>query len=235
MMSDAQRMLIFLRLAPHLALNEVTGCLEWTAYRGHYGYGRVSISGLGRALLVHRLAWAVVHGDEPVGKHVLHRCDNPPCCLVALDERDSHLFLGDQRTNVADCISKGRHQHGESNGHAKLTADEVLAIRDLYASDEAITHTDLAKQYGVTREAIRDVINGRRWAHIDSPLRADHARRSAHGERVSTAKLTTEDVLTIRRRFAAGGVMQTELAREYGVAKTNICSIVNGRSWQHLL
>ena len=54
------------------------------------------------------------------------------------------------------------------------------------------------------------------------------------GERSSLSRLTDQQVLDIRRRYAAGGVFQYELAREYGVTQPNVQAIVTGRSWAHL-
>lgn len=43
-------------------------------------------------------------------------------------------------------------------------------------------------------------------------------------------KLTSEQVDEIRRRYAAGGVLQRELADEYGVHRTHITKILSGRN-----
>lgn len=45
------------------------------------------------------------------------------------------------------------------------------------------------------------------------------------------AKLTSGQVASIRSRYAAGGVLQRELAEEFGVSVPNISTIVNGHSW----
>lgn len=59
--------------------------------------------------------------------------------------------------------------------------------------------------------------------------------RMARGERINTAKLTAEQVLRIRSQYAAGGVLQTELAVQYGVTQGLIGQIVNRRIWKHLI
>ena len=48
------------------------------------------------------------------------------------------------------------------------------------------------------------------------------------------AKLTEEQVLEIRRRYAAGGVSQQALGDEFGVAQHTISDIVRRRYWTHL-
>lgn len=48
------------------------------------------------------------------------------------------------------------------------------------------------------------------------------------------AKLTEDAVLDIRRRYAAGGIYQRELANEYGVTRFAIGEIVNRVNWTHI-
>lgn len=56
--------------------------------------------------------------------------------------------------------------------------------------------------------------------------------RYLHGEQLPQAKLSKEKVQEIRERYAAGGVYQYELAREYGVAKSSISYIINRINWK---
>ena len=57
---------------------------------------------------------------------------------------------------------------------------------------------------------------------------------AARGSRSGQAKLTEAQVRVIRARYAAGGVTQTELAREFGVVATGIQKIVRRTSWRHI-
>jgi plasmid maintenance system antidote protein VapI len=50
-------------------------------------------------------------------------------------------------------------------------------------------------------------------------------------ERQRTAKLTRAQVKAIRERYAAGGITQLALAREYGVTGESINNIVRRRTW----
>lgn len=51
------------------------------------------------------------------------------------------------------------------------------------------------------------------------------------GERHNLAKLTEKDVLEIRRRYIKGNGAQ--LAREFGVSKDNVLSIIHRKTWTH--
>lgn len=77
-------------------------CWIWTAAKNRAGYG-VAHATTGANLLAHRGAYSSCVGDIPSGFHVCHHCDNPACV------RPDHLFLGTDKDNVDDMVSKGRH------------------------------------------------------------------------------------------------------------------------------
>lgn len=52
---------------------------------------------------------------------------------------------------------------------------------------------------------------------------------SEHGR----AKLTEEEVLEIRRKYKSG-LLEKELAEQYGVTRSNIGAIVTRKSWKHI-
>jgi DNA-binding MarR family transcriptional regulator len=54
------------------------------------------------------------------------------------------------------------------------------------------------------------------------------------GVRHRSAKLTEQDVLDIRARYAAGGIRMQDLADEYGVTKKTISVIVSRKKWTHI-
>lgn len=141
-----------------LTVSNPTGCWEWQGYRDPVGYGRICRT------LMHRHAWKLAHGDIPVGLCVLHRCDNPPCVNV------DHLFLGTQADNLRDMTAKGRRRHGHPVGEqsclAKLTAEQVLAIRARAATGERQAH--LAREYGITRQGVYRIVRRLCWRHLEA-------------------------------------------------------------------
>lgn len=58
--------------------------------------------------------------------------------------------------------------------------------------------------------------------------------RSSRGQDRPSAKLTDRDVRAIRRRYAAGGVRQRDLADDYGVVQSLISRVINGHIWGHV-
>lgn len=55
-----------------------------------------------------------------------------------------------------------------------------------------------------------------------------------YGESVGTAKLTAEQVAEIRRRYLPRKVTHEHLATEFGVTKSCIGRIVQGKGWRHV-
>ena len=79
-------------------------CWLYQGFRKWDGYGWLCYKG--RYMTAHRRAWTLVFGEPQVGKQVLHRCDNPPCCNPA------HLWLGTHEDNMHDRTAKGRTRCG---------------------------------------------------------------------------------------------------------------------------
>lgn len=56
------------------------GCIVWTAYTNHHGYGVFSVRS--RTILAHRWAWTAVHGPVPEGMQLDHLCRTRACVNV---------------------------------------------------------------------------------------------------------------------------------------------------------
>lgn len=153
-----------------------SGCWPWRGYRNDAGYGVVYIDSVRNrsGIRAHRLAWELLYGPIPDGLKVCHHCDNPPCC------RPDHLFVDTQAANMADAASKGRTlkgdrnparlhpermRRGEQQPQARLTDEQVRAIRQQYATEHPRQHV-LAKQYGVTPSTISMIVTGVTWRHL---------------------------------------------------------------------
>ena len=91
----------------------------------------------------------------PEGLQVLHRCDNRACI------NPEHLFAGTIADNMTDKTTKGRQAKGEGNYAAKLTAEQVMAIRRDPRSSIKIAH-----DYCVKRRNISMIKKGETWKHL---------------------------------------------------------------------
>jgi cytosine/adenosine deaminase-related metal-dependent hydrolase len=56
---------------------------------------------------------------------------------------------------------------GETHGRAKLTEEQVRAIKQRYVwRDRANGVTAMAREYRVHRETVRDIVRGVNWGHV---------------------------------------------------------------------
>jgi hypothetical protein len=131
-------------------------CWPWLGTCDKEGYG-VIMDEARRQLRAHRIAYERINGPVPPDRYVLHACDNPPCCNPA------HLFVGSIADNNADKRRKLRHPHGVTHPLAKLTEDDVRAIRGSYPR---MTQTAIAKQYGLDQTTVSDICRRKIWRHI---------------------------------------------------------------------
>lgn len=130
---------------------KTSGCWLWTGARLDNGYGVIGRGGRGNGnMTAHRAAWVVVHGAIPDGLHVCHRCDNRRCV------NPGHLFVGTRSDNMSDCAIKGRAKR-------KLEPDDVRSIRLRLPACGGYV---LAREYGVTPQAIYALAARRTWRHL---------------------------------------------------------------------
>ncbi len=135
----------------------MSDCIEWHGARKPDGYGVTSVNG--RTHRAHRVAYENAHGPIPEGMFVCHTCDNRGCV------NPGHLWLGTPSDNMRDMAEKGRARgaRGEEHHSARLTADDVRAIRARLGS---ASQKELAVEYGVSKSAISKVATGRLWSHV---------------------------------------------------------------------
>jgi hypothetical protein len=90
-------------------------------------------------------------------------CDNSRCIAI------EHLKVGTRLENERHKWQVGRgvmpryEARGEQNGNAKLTAQQVAAIR---RAARRVSQRTLAQRYHVTEQAISLIVLGRTWRHL---------------------------------------------------------------------
>lgn len=145
-------------------------CWGWTGGRTKAGYGVVRAGA--RQIYAHRLSYQINVGPIPDGLWALHHCDNPPCT------NPTHLFAGTASDNAKDRQQKGRSgpfnlrhikgprpasaRFGTSNNAAKMTDEEILEIRRLYA-DGAMSQRALARRFGIHQSGVSRIISCKIW------------------------------------------------------------------------
>lgn len=136
-------------------------CWLWTGAVKDTGYGLLWLDG-NRFALAHRfsLELSIARPLAPF-EVARHNCDTPLCV------NPGHLTPGTQQENVDDMVSRGRHRaaHGETNGRARLTAEQVAEIRRRHEQ----AARDLAAEFGVSVVTIYRVIKGKTWRTHHQP------------------------------------------------------------------
>jgi hypothetical protein len=135
-------------------------CWEWRAGLNGDGYGQFWDSLDSRMNRAHRVSYRITFGSIPKGLSILHRCDNRRCV------NPSHLFLGTQKDNIEDMVKKGRQRGrsmpGQLNGAAKLTADQVIQIKQLIKDGHR--NATIAPIFKVHPSNISAIRRGVSWA-----------------------------------------------------------------------
>jgi DNA-binding NarL/FixJ family response regulator len=137
-------------------------CIIWPgSHKTKTGYPTTSmkVNGKWKTVNVHRKTYIENIGPIPDGMIVMHVCDNRKCINPA------HLALGTHQQNMDDMVKKGRSWKPKGSTHpaSKLTEANVKIIK--YSSSH-LNNSQIAKQFNVKRETIRDIRNGKRWKHI---------------------------------------------------------------------
>lgn len=141
-------------------------CWVWTAATNKQGYGQFWDPARHTMGLAHRFSYEAFVGPlehhrgipGAIGQVVCHRCDNKRCV------RPSHLFVGSQQDNMDDARRKGRmaSRPGETNPKAKLTADQVAAIR-ASATGRYGERSAIARQWGISTGHVSKILKGDVW------------------------------------------------------------------------
>lgn len=122
------------------------------------GYRIVQLwkNNVGHRFLVHRLVCAAFYGLIPDGYEVNHINGDKA------DNRVENLEYVTRIENLQHAFDIGLMNNvGSSNPMSKLTEAQVAEIRALHAG--GMGYKNIAKQYGVTWEAVRNIIKGRSW------------------------------------------------------------------------
>lgn len=138
-------------------------CWLWTGSSytqfGARTYGQFYLAG--RRTSAHRASYILHRGAIPDGLDILHSCDVKACV------NPDHLRPGTHQENIREAFDKlpAGHFAGENNGRARLTWDDVHAIRSIGGRT-----IDLARRYGVLPQQISNIKHGRKWPESSCPV-----------------------------------------------------------------
>lgn len=112
-----------------------------------------------RTFLLHRLVMAAFVGPCPDGYEVNHRNGSKH------DNTLENLEYMTRKENIGHAMATGLMRlAGESNPAAKLTIEKAATIREIHANTNR-GYKSIAAEFGVTWEAIRNIVKGRVWRY----------------------------------------------------------------------
>jgi hypothetical protein len=149
-------------------------CWIWNEGKSKDGYGTTRRKG--KHWMAHRLAYTIFTGPIPEGKDILHQCDNSGCC------NPLHLFPGTQLDNIRDKVQKGRQAKGAVHG-LRLSGPKnaffrkfgeespshripEALVRKIHSLATSLSHNEIAKETGVSRRHVSNILKGKYWPHI---------------------------------------------------------------------
>lgn len=136
-----------------------SGCWKWLGNVMPNGYGYLTVTNSN--ISAHRASYLLHKGDIPKHLMVLHS----PQCTTRLCINPDHLRLGTHDENMID-MENSNILKGENNGMAILTEESVREIKQKIRS-RLITYQTIANEYGVSRQAVKDIALGRTWRWLE--------------------------------------------------------------------
>lgn len=132
-------------------------CWLWQGCLDGSGYGLFTFKT--KAYRAHRFSFVLHKGEIGKGLWVLHKCDTPNCV------NPEHLYAGTPAENTADMVSRNRNLKGSEHRSAKLTAEQVIEMRQLY-STRIYTYQALGDKFGINTKTAWKIVNRRSWRHL---------------------------------------------------------------------
>jgi len=133
-------------------------CLLWPFSVNKNGYPQMRWDGTCRE--VHRILCKLAHG-EPRGGAASKRHDAAHSCATPRCISPQHVRWKTRKENIAEGTNHTNAQSGERNKMARLTAEQVLAIRADPRSGSAIS-----RDYGIAQGTVSNIKLRQRWRHI---------------------------------------------------------------------
>lgn len=133
-------------------------CIIWPFGRTLGGYAFIKHDGHQR--LTSRIVCERFNGKPPSPKHQsAHSCGKGH--LGCINGR--HLSWKTSKENRADMLAHGTMPQGERHPRARLTENDVHAIRSLAGT---ATQREIAGHFGVKEVTVNAIISRRNWRHI---------------------------------------------------------------------
>lgn len=158
---------------------------------------------------------------------------------IEIDEKGRIWRIGVRYNNGKDLypVKPRRAEHRTRDGYLEFRS--MRYGRRVYVQAHRLVwqyfHGDIPE--GMTINHINGIVDDNRPSNLELMNMADQIRhssaignRDASGEKNNNAKLTEDQVNRIRILYA-GGMIQRDIARQFGVSRAHVSRIVRGEAW----
>jgi len=129
------------------AISTDAECISWP-YANSEGYARL------RGVPAYRFVCEMVYGPPPTPKHdTAHSCGRGHLGCV----NPNHLRWATRKENFSDKLEHGTDARGEKSPVAKLSNEQVSAIRSIA---EVVPQGLIAQEFGISRSYVSRIVGG---------------------------------------------------------------------------
>lgn len=163
------------------------------------------------------------------------------CSIDKLNERESYWIEYYNTLENGYNLSKGGNQQsvGENNGRARLTEQDVIAIRQAYNNHEK--QKDVYKNYKdkITFSNFQSVWQGKTWTYIMPEVYTEENKKyyvyeNSLGGNGAAAAFTDEEVLALRKRYVEEDARTIYQDYQDRVKYNTFQALLWGRTYKHL-
>jgi HNH endonuclease len=206
----------------------IDACWPWLGARSVGGYGKVGVSlpGISKSHLAHRVAWILTNGPIPEDLIVIHNCDvryAKKCSDYRRCCNPSHVRLGTHADNTLDRVQKGRGDAGRGNRHGSKTQPMRVASGSRHGSKTHPERIATGERHGSKTQPERIARGLLCGAHT-------HPESRLYGDKNPQAKLSESDIREIRKST----LTEKSLAQTYRVSSQEIGKIRRRQRWGHI-
>lgn len=195
-------------------------CWPWVGPTDRVGYGAYCFISHEGPIPAHRIAYGLANGGIPDGLHVLHKCDNRPCCNPA------HLYTGTHTDNMADMRMRGRAGWQKRNSCA-CGNEKLVMSRRCEPCQRAFARVRDKARYQRRHRAESERRQGARLERLRQVAIRCPATRSGLVEAVGGDARRAEVMIRFFGLYGQPAITLTEIGRMEGLSRERIRQMRN--------